>query len=239
MKAIIFREFKSFFGSTIGYFVISVFLLLNGLFLWVIDGDYNILNSGYNDLTPFFKFSPWVLLLLIPAVTMRSFSDEKRLGTMELLVTKPLTLSSIVWGKFFGAMLLIAIAILPTVLYVFILNSYSLSGNTIDLGSTIGSFVGLFFLAAAYTGIGMFCSTRSENQIVCFLIAVLLCLLFYFGWDQLAQLTKMPWISRLGMQDHFESLSKGVIDTRDLIYFASMVYLWIATTVYSLKKQRK
>ena len=239
MKALVLREFKSFFGSTIGYLVISVFLLLNGLFLWVIDGDYNILNSGYNDLTPYFRFAPWVLLLLIPAVTMRSFSDEKRLGTIELLVTKPLSLPSIVWGKFLGAMTLIFVAIVPTILYVFILNNYSLVDHSMDLASTFGSFIGLFFLAAAYTSIGIFCSTWSENQIVCFLSAVLLCLLFYFGVDQLAQLLSVALFSKIGMQSHFEGLSRGVIDTRDLIYFGSFVYVFIAATIYSLKKQRQ
>lgn len=238
MKALIIREFKSFFGSIVGYLVLTVFLLLNGLFLWVIDGDYNILNSGYNDLTPFFKFSPLILLLLIPAITMKSFSDEKRLGTLELLVTKPLSLSSIVWGKFLGSMLLIAIAIVPTFLYVFILNTYSLQGHSMDIASTIGSFIGLFFLAAAYNAIGIFCSTWSENQIVCFLFSVLICMLFYFGFDQLAQLLDVNMFAQLGMQSHFESLSKGVIDTGDLIYFSSIVYLFVSATIYSLKKQR-
>jgi|SRR5690554_4600823 len=239
MKAIIFREFKSFFGSLIGYLVICVFLLLNGLFLWVFDNEYNILNLGYNDLTPFFKFSPWILLLLIPAITMKSFSDEKRLGTLELLVTKPLSYKKIVWGKFFGALLLIIVAILPTTLYVWILNNYSLVGHSIDGASTLGSFVGLLFLAASYTAIGIFSSTLSENQIVCFLVAVLICLLAYFGIDQLAQLTKLSILSNFGMKHHFESLSRGVIDTRDLIYFSSIIYLMIVATIYSLKSQRQ
>ena len=141
-------------------------------------------------------------------------------------------------GKFLGAMLLIFIAILPTILYIYILNSYALVENTIDFASTFGSYIGLFFLAAAYTSIGVFSSTISENQIVCLLIAMGMCFLFYFGFDQFAFLLKAPFLSQLGMQDHFESLSKGVIDTRDLLYFASVVFVFVKATVYSLKRQR-
>lgn len=241
MKAILLREIKSFFGSTIGYLVIGFFLLLNGLFLWVFDGPYNILQSGYNDLAPFFKLVPWVLLFLIPAVTMRSFSDEKKQGTIELLFTKPISLRNIVLGKFFGAFLLIIIAIIPTLLYIFILNPYGNPVNNMDMGSTVGAYIGLLFLIGSYTSIGVFTSTLSDNQIVAFILAIILCFIFYFGFEELAGLLKQPnsIIEKLGMNYHFKSISRGVIDTRDLVYFVSVIVFFISATVFNLKTMKK
>src|SRR5690606_35708125 len=143
MKSILLREIKSFFGSATGYLVIAVFLILNGLFLFVFEGDYNIPNSGFADLTPFFTIAPWILIFLIPAVTMRSFADEKKQGTLELLLTKPLTVWQVVNGKFFGSMLLIVIAIVPTLIYVLVISSYVMPPTQIDLGSILGSYFGL------------------------------------------------------------------------------------------------
>ncbi|WP_372472969.1 gliding motility-associated ABC transporter permease subunit GldF [Capnocytophaga sp. ARDL2] len=237
MKALIIRELQSFFGSVVGYLVIGIFLLLNGLFLWYIDSPYNVLQSGYNDLSPYFSLAPWLLLFLIPAVTMRIFSDEMRLGTIELLMTKPLSLFQIVLGKYLGAVLLFVIALIPTFLYTSI-NGYALDGTSIDWSSTIGSFVGLFLLAAAYTSIGVCTSALSENQIVCFLLAVVGCALFYFGFDVLSNLSGLSFIERLGMQSHFESLSKGVIDSRDVVYFASFIAVFLLGTTYLLNKKR-
>lgn len=237
MKAIIIRELKSFFGSPIGYLVIAIFLLLNGLFLWVFEGDYNILNSGFADLSPFFTLSPWILIFLIPAVTMRSFSDEKKQGTLELLLTKPLSIWQIVNGKFFGALLLIIIAIIPTLLYVYVVSSLGMPEGNIDFGSTMGSYFGLLFLIAAYSAIGIFTSTLSENQIVAFILSVFLCFFFYFAFDGLA--TYLPslenFISALGMDNHFKSMSRGVIDTRDILYFVSITILFLSLTVFKLK----
>ena len=179
MKALLFREIKSFFGSPIGYLVIAVFLLLNGLFLWVFDGDFNILNSGFADLSPFFKLAPWILIFLIPAVTMRSFSDENKQGTIELLFTKPLSIWEIVGGKFLGAFILIVLAVLPTLVYVWVVSSLGKPIGSIDMGSTMGSYFGLLFLIAAYTAIGVFTSTLSDNQIVAFIIAVFFCFVFF------------------------------------------------------------
>lgn len=237
MKSILFREIKSFFGSPIGYLVIALFLIGNGLFLWVFKGDYNILDTGFADLTPFFTLAPWILIFLIPAVTMRSFSDEKKQGTLELLLTKPISLWEIVNGKFLGSFLLIIIAILPTLIYVqAVWNLGSPEGN-LDLGSTLGSYFGLLFLIATYSAIGIFTSSISENQIVSFIIAVFLCFLFYFGFQALASV--FPNLSNVityfGMQDHYKSMSRGVIDTRDLIYFISITFLFLSFTVYNLK----
>lgn len=237
MKSIVLREIKSFFGSPIGYLVIAIFLLLNGLFLWIFDGEFNILKSGFADLSPFFTLSPWILIFLIPAVTMRSFSDEKKQGTIELLFTKPLSIWQIVNGKFFGAFLLIVIAIIPTLVYVYVISSLGLPEGNIDMGSTLGSYFGLLFLVAAYTSIGIFTSTLSENQIVAFLLSVFLCFLFYFGFSGISDYATgfEEIVSRLGMEYHFKSMSRGVIDTRDIIYFVSIAILFLSGTVFKLK----
>lgn len=237
MKSIALREIKSFFGSPIGYLVIAIFLLLNGLFLWVFDGEYNILQSGFADLTPFFTLSPWILIFLIPAVTMRSFSDEIKQGTIELLLTKPLSVWQIVNGKFLGAFLLIIFAIIPTFIYVYVISSLGLPAGNIDLGSIMGSYFGLLFLVAAYTSIGIFTSTLSENQIVSFILSVFLCFLFYYGFEGIANQVKgfEDVIARIGMDYHFKSMARGVIDTRDMIYFLSISFLFLTMTVYKLK----
>lgn len=238
MKALLLREIKSFFGSPIGYLVIAVFLLLNGLFLWVFDGDFNILNSGFADLTPFFTLVPWILIFLIPAVTMRSFSDEKKQGTIELLFTKPLTVWEIATGKFLGAFVLILLALLPTIVYVFVISDLGLPQGNIDMGSTLGSYFGLLFLIAGYTAIGIFSSSLSDNQIVAFIAAVFLCFLFYFGFEGLSGYaggSAGNIISSIGMDSHFKSMSRGVIDTRDVIYFISIAVLFLSLTVYKLK----
>lgn len=237
MKSIALREIKSFFGSPIGYLVIAIFLLLNGLFLWVFDGEYNILESGFVDLSPFFTLAPWILIFLIPAVTMRSFSDEKKQGTIELLLTKPLSIWQIVNGKFLGAFLLIVIALVPTLVYVYVISSLGAPEGNIDLGSTMGSYFGLLFLIAAYTAIGIFTSTISDNQIVAFLLAVFLCFVFYYGFEGIANYSKgfENAIARIGMNYHFKSMSRGVIDTRDVLYFVSLAFLFLSFTVFKLK----
>jgi len=236
MKAILFREIKTFFGSPIGYLVIGLFLLLNGLFLWVFEGDFNILNSGYADLNPFFTLAPWILIFLIPAVTMRSFADEKKLGTIELLLTKPLSSWQIVNGKFLGSFILIIFALMPTLVYVFVISNYGNPAGNLDVGSTIGSYFGLLFLVSAYTAIGIFTSTLSENQIVAFLLAVFVCFIFYFGFEGIAGFSG-SWadvVAALGMDYHFKSISRGVLDTRDVIYFVSISLFFLAATVYQL-----
>ena len=237
MKSIVLREIKSFFGSPIGYLVIAIFLLINGLFLWVFEGEYNILKTGFADMTPFFTLAPWILIFLIPAVTMRSFSDEKKQGTLELLLTKPLSIWQIVNGKFLGALLLIVMAIIPTFIYVWTIYGLGMPEGNIDMGSTIGSYFGLLFLISAYSAIGIFTSTLSDNQIVAFIIAVFLCFFLYFGFEGLATVTPnfSNFISALGMQDHYKSMSRGVIDTRDIVYFVSITVAFLSFTVYNLK----
>ncbi len=235
MLTIIKREINSFFSNTIGYLVIAVFLVINGLFLWVFSGNFNILDSGFADLSPYFELAPWVLLFLIPAVCMRAFSDEMKMGTLELLLTKPISLKQIVLGKYFGAVILIVIALVPTILYVFTISELGNPPGNWDVGSTIGSYIGLLFLVFAYTSIGIFSSTLSQNQIVAFIIAVFLCFALYYGFEGFTSSTFD--ISNLGMKAHFDSVARGVLDTRDLIYFLSVTVFFIALTILKLKKQ--
>lgn len=236
MKSILFREIQSFFGSLIGYLVIGVFLLLNGLFLWVFQGDFNILDNSFADLTSFFTLAPWVLIFLIPAVTMRSFSDEKKQGTLELLLTKPLSVWQIVGGKFLGAFLLIIMALLPTLIYVYVVYDLISPPTVIDSGSILGSYFGLLFLISGYTAIGVFTSILTENQIVAFIVAIFLCFVLYFGMEGLASLFENnDFIASLGMDYHYRSISRGVLDTRDVIYFLSVTILFLSLTVFKLK----
>lgn len=240
MIALIQREIHSFFGSLIGYLVIAVFLVINGLFLWLFDGPFNILNAGFAELTSFFQLAPWVLLFLIPAVTMRSFSDEKRMGTLELLLTKPISIKEIVLSKYTGAVILILLALLPTLLYVYTISELGNPPGNWDFGSTLGSYLGLFFLILAYTSMGVFASTLSENQIVAFIVAVFLCFFMYYGFEGLANYNLFGsydyFVSNLGMQSHFDSVARGVLDTRDVVYFVSVALFFLGLTVIKLQK---
>ena len=242
MLAILKKEINSFFASPIGYLVIAVFLLLNGLFLWLFKGEFNILDNGFADLSAFFLLAPWILIFLIPAVTMRSFSDEKKQGTLELLLTKPISNLQIVLGKYFGAFILIIIALIPTLLFVFTVNKLGNPEGNLDMGSTLGSYFGLLFLVAAYTAIGIFSSTLSDNQIVAFIIAVFICFFFYFGFEGLSNYNLFGdtfYIEKLGMESHFKSMSRGVLDTRDIIYFISITILFIILTKLNIQNSKQ
>ncbi|MGJ5643285.1 gliding motility-associated ABC transporter permease subunit GldF [Formosa sp. S-31] len=237
MFAILKKEINTFFSSPIGYLVIGLFLLFNGLFLWFFKGEFNILDSGFADASPFFLLAPWILIFLVPAVTMRSFSDEKKQGTLELLLTKPLTKLQIVLGKFLGAFSLILITLVPTLLYIYTLFKLGAPEGNLDLGSTMGSYFGLIFLTAAYTAIGVFASSLSDNQIVAFLLAVFLCFFFYLGFEGIANLISSDFIDGLGMSYHYKSICRGVLDTRDLIYFLSISFLFITLTQININKK--
>lgn len=239
MFAILKKEFNSFFASPIAYLVIGVFLLVNGLFLWVFDDDFNILNAGFADMNNFFYLSPWLLLFLIPAITMKSFADEYQSGTIELLKTSPITNWQIVQGKFGAAVLLVIVAILPTFVYVFSINQLANPIGNIDFGPIIGSYLGLILLAKSYVAIGLFTSTLSKNQIVAFLLALLIIFFLYYGFDAISTLfgSDSYSIQLLGMNSHFKSVSRGVIDTRDIIYFTSIIVFFLFLTKQKLSHE--
>jgi len=239
MFSILKKEINSFFASPIGYLVIAAFLLLNGLFLWLFKGEFNVLDNGFADLSSFFLLSPWIFIFLIPAVTMRSFSDEKKQGTLELLLTKPIGHMQLVLGKYFGALILVIIAILPTLLYVYTISKLGNPEGNLDMGSIMGSYIGLLFLAAAYVAIGLFASTLSDNQIVAFIVAVFICFFLFFGFEGLSNYKLFGdsfFIEKLGMSSHFDSMGRGVLDTRDLLYFISVTLIFIVLTKLNIKK---
>ena len=243
MIAIFKREIQSFFTSPIGYLVIGLFLVLNGLFLWVFKGPFNIFEYGFADLGNFFLLAPWVFLFLIPAITMKSFSEEKKLGTLELLFIKPISLWQTVIGKFLGTFCLALIAILPTLLYVYTISQLGVTIGNLDMGMVLGSYFGLLFLIASYTAIGLFSSTLSENQIVAFIIGMVLCFIMLYGFESLA--TILPngpmilFVEQIGMKAHFESIARGVLDTRDIIYFTSLTLFFLYLTINQLKNQNR
>lgn len=231
MFAILRKEINSFFASTIGYLVIALFLLLNGLFLWVFKGEFNILDYGFADLSSFFLLAPWILLFLIPAVTMSSFAEEKKQGTLELLMTKPISHFKIVLGKYLGALLLIVLALIPTFLYVLTVYFLGDPVGNMDIVPVIGSYIGLLFLISSYTAIGIFASSITNNQIVAFIVGVFICFLFFFGFDGIADYFSSSLLDNLGMNSHYKSMGLGILDTRDLLYFLSISLLFVIFTL--------
>ncbi|WP_438976713.1 gliding motility-associated ABC transporter permease subunit GldF [Polaribacter sp.] len=239
MITILKKEFNSFFASPIAYLVIGVFLLINGLFLFIFNDDFNILNAGFADITTFFYLAPWVFLFLIPAVTMKSFADEFNKGTIELLKTKPISNWQIVLGKFWASLLLVCIAIIPTFVYVYTVYQLGNPVGNIDFGSTIGSYIGLLFLAATYTAVGLFTSTLSKNQIVAFILGVFITFMLFYGFDAIANsFGNLGFaIQQFGINEHFKSISRGVIDTRDILYFLSVTFFFLFITKMRLDNE--
>ena len=239
MITILKKEFNSFFASPIAYLVIGVFLLINGLFLFIFNDDFNILNAGFADITTFFYLAPWVFLFLIPAVTMKSFADEFNKGTIELLKTKPISNWQIVLGKFWASLLLVCIAIIPTFVYVYTVYQLGNPVGNIDFGSTIGSYIGLLFLAATYTAVGLFTSTLSKNQIVAFILGVFITFMLFYGFDAIANSFGNSGfiIQQFGINEHFKSISRGVIDTRDILYFLSVTFFFLFITKMRLDNE--
>lgn len=241
MLALFYKEISSFLSSLTGYLVIGVFLLLNGLFLWVLPSDFNIPDFGYASLDSLFIIAPFVFLFLVPAVTMRSFAEEKRHGTIELLFTKPLTDWQIVMAKFLAGLSLVVIALLPTLLYVFSVYKLGLPVGNLDQGGIAGAYTGLFFLAAAFVAIGLLSSSLTDNQIISFILAVLMSGFMFIGFDFIFSLGWLGsfdlFIQQLGIEAHYKSVSRGVIDTRDLIYFLSVITLFLSLTKLSLSSR--
>jgi ABC-2 type transport system permease protein len=230
MFAIFRKEINGFFSSLTGYIVIIVFLLVNSLFMWMFPGELNILDSGYAGLDTLFFLSPWVFLLLVPAVTMRMIAEEKRLGTIELIFSKPVTERGIIWGKYLASIALVLLALLPVLicyLSVFILGE---TPGNLDRGGTWGAFTGLFFLAAIYASAGIFASSLTDNQVIAFIIAVLICFVLYAGFDSFAYLPGLKkldeFVISLGINEHYKSISRGVLDIRDAAYFIAVAAIF-------------
>ena len=236
------KEIKGFFSSLTGYIVIVIFLLANSLVMWLIHGDLNILDAGYATIEPLFIISPWLFLFLVPVITMRMFADEQKSGTLELLLSRPLTELQVIISKYLASVTLILLSILPCLIYFI---SVYLLGNpqgNIDTGGTWGSMIGLFFLGSVYAGIGIFSSSLSDNSIITFLTALVLCFVFYTGFDYLARINLFRNISTvilyLGIEDHYQSISRGVIDIRDIVYFISVISVFILLTRVKLSAKK-
>ncbi len=236
------RELNSFFNSLIGYIAIVVFLVINSLFLFVFPIDYNLFESGYANLDGLFLLGPFVFLFLIPAITMRFFADEKRTGTIELLLTKPLTDIQIILAKYFAGLILVLFSLLPTLVYFFTVYEYGLPPGNIDIGATWGSYIGLLLLGAGFVAIGTFASSITENQIVSFIVATFFCAFAYIGFELIYSLEIFGrfdlFIKKLGIFEHYNSMSRGVIDSRDLIYFFSLIVLFLLLTKIVLESRK-
>ncbi len=235
------KEIVSFFSNITGYLVIIVFLFINSLLLWIIPGDYNILDMGYARLNSFFEISPWVFLFLVSAVTMRSFAEEKKMGTLELLFTRPITELQLVIAKYLAAISLVVLSLIPSL--IFYASVYYLANPTgnMDTGGTWGSYLGLFFLAGIYVAIGIFASSLTDNQIIAFIISSLMGVIMFKGFDVIAALPVCTGyehiILYLGINEHYLSISRGVIDSRDIVYFISITIIFIIITRKKLENR--
>ena len=242
MYALFKKEISNFLSSLIGIMVIVVFLLITGLFLWVFQSDFNILNYGYANLDSLFILAPWVVLFLVPAVTMRSFAEENRTGTIEMLLTKPLSDWQIILAKFLASVVLVLLALIPTAVYYFSVYRLGLPMGNLDKGGIIGSYIGLFLLSASFVSIGIFCSSVTNNQILAFILSVFLCGFIYIGFEFIFSLSLFGgidlFIQRLGMAAHYSSISRGVVDTRDILYFLSVMALFLSMTKLVLASRK-
>lgn len=242
MYALFRKEINNFLSSLIGIMVVVVFLLITGLFLWVFKSDFNIMTYGYATLDSLFILAPWVFLFLVPAVTMRSFAEERRTGTIEMLLTKPLSDWQIVGAKYLAGVTLVILALIPTFIYYISVSQLAVPAGNIDHGGIWGSYIGLFFLSATFVSIGIFCSSVTNNQILAFILAVFLCGFFYIGFDMIYSMALFGridlFIQQLGMSAHYSSMSRGVIDTRDLLYFLSVIVLFLSLTKLTLSSRK-
>lgn len=241
MISIFVKEVRGFLSSLIAYITIVVFLTAVGLFLWVFP-DYNLFKQGYANLDTLFYIAPWLFIFLISAITMRSFSEEKKSGTIELLVTRPVTDIQIIMAKYAAALLLVVFSLIPTCIYVYTVYQLASPIGNIDTGGLAGSYLGLFLLGAAFTSIGIFSSAISDNQIVSFVLSMFLCFFFYLAFDLLSDFQLLGsfdyWVGWMSINNHYESISRGVVDSRDLVYFFSIIalFLGLSKTIFGSRK---
>jgi ABC-2 type transport system permease protein len=242
MWAVCKKEIRQFFSSLTGMIALAVFLLLNGLFLFIFP-DTSIFDFGYATLEKFFELAPFILLFLIPAITMRSLSEEFKTGTYEILQTKPLTHGQLIGGKYLGSLFIVFLALLPTIVYAFSVQKLSIENAGIDTGGTIGSYIGLFFLAAVFTAIGVWCSSFTNNPVIAFIISAFSCFILYNGFNSISRIPSLAgkadyYLEMLGIDYHYRSISRGVVDSRDIIYFASVIAFFLFFTQRNLIKRK-
>lgn len=237
MIQVFYKEIAGFLNSLIAYIVVGVFLTAIGLLMWVFP-ETSVLDNGFADLETLFSLGPYVFIFLIPAVTMRSLAEERKLGTMELLQTKPLTDWDILLGKYFASVVLVICALVPTLVYYYTVYALGNPAGNVDSSGTAGSYIGLLLLGSVFCAIGTLASALTNNQIVSFLVAAFLCFLFYAGFDSISAVPLLGdaslFIKQLGILYHYESLSRGLIDSRDVIYFVSLSAAFLLTTKTTL-----
>lgn len=242
MYSLLKKEIQSFLGSLIGYLVIIVFLVIMGLLMWVFPGDLNILESEYASLSPLFTVAPWIFIFLIPSVTMRLFADENKSGTIELLLTKPLTDLQIILAKYFAGVVLVLLVLIPTIVFYFSIYFLGSPIGNIDVGGSWGSYLGLLFLASGFVAVGLFASSLSDNQVIAFIISVFLCFILFIGFDFISSLELFGSIDllimKLGINEHYSSMSRGVIDSRDAFYFLSLTAIFLMFTKIKLSSRK-
>lgn len=241
MWSVFSREVSAFFNSLIAYIVIGVFLLLNGLLFWLYP-ETNILDYGYAEMDGFFRLCPYILLFFVPAITMRMFSEELKSGTIEFLFTRPVSVPAIIGGKYFSCIFIIVLALAPTLIYYISLYKLGNPEGNIDSAAVAGSYFGLVLLAAVYAAAGLFMSSVTRNQVVAFLLAAIVCYILFAGFEQLSGLFSgiiQYALSYLGLSFHYSSLGKGIIDSRDVIYFVSVALVFLVLTLLSLNNIRK
>lgn len=242
MYSIFRKEIHAFFSTLIGYIVIGVFLISIGLFMWVFS-ETSVLDYNFATMDQLFSIAPLVFLFLIPAITMRSFAEEQGNGTLEILYTKPLTTWQIVGGKYFANIVLVMFALLPTLIYYFSVYQLGSPQGNLDTGAIVGSYIGLIFLSAAFVAVGMFSSILTNNQIIAFILGAFLCFFFHWAFSYLAMMpfftgTLDLFIQKLGINYHYSSISKGLVDTRDLLYFVSVIFVFIYASVIILDNRK-
>ena len=239
MLALFKKEIRYFFTSSVGYIVIGIFMLCNNLFLWVLQGKYNIFETGFADLQPFFLLSAWIFVFLIPAITMRTISEEKRSGMLQLLFTRPISQWQIAFAKFLAVLSFCFVILLFSLLYVYMVWQLGTPVGNLDIASTVGSYIALFLLASAFISVGVWASSISQNQIIAFVIATFLNFLLFFGLDEIISIFVNNTMISFGFKAHFEDISRGVIDTRNVIYFLCITIFFLCITVISLKTEKK
>ncbi|MDN6279405.1 MAG: gliding motility-associated ABC transporter permease subunit GldF [Psychroflexus sp.] len=243
MLAIFRKEFNSFFSSTIGYLIICIFLIVTGLFVWVFDSNFNLFNFGYANLTPFFELMPWIFIFLVPAICMKTFSDEIKQGTIELLFTKPISTRALVYGKFLGAFLLSAIAVVPTLIYLLSIDALKQETSVIDYSAIMSSYIGLLLIISVFASISLFSSVITKNQITAFIVGVFICVLLFFALSGLSTYkifgSEIYAIEYLSLNYHYKAMSRGIIDTRNIIYLISISFLFLELTKVQLEKLRQ
>jgi len=242
MLSIFFKEINSFFNSLIGYVVIGTFLVFMGLMLWVFP-DYSLLKYSVASLDALFEIAPLVFMFLIPAVTMRSFAEEKQTGTIELLLTRSVHDWEIILGKFLACWALVIFALLPTLLYYYTMHELGSPKGNLDSGAIAGSYIGLILLAGTFVAIGMLASSITNNQIIAFILALFFCFLFYWGFDYISRLPVFygktdDLVQMIGIDYHYTSISRGVIDSRDMLYFVSVITIFLMGSQVALDSRK-